>query len=184
MTRTLKHVLAVVPFLLSVACTNPDKLPAEAALKAAEGAAATLNAEVEKFAPEQVKAFQDGLAAAKAAVAKQDFKAARAAAEPLPAKAQEAVAAATAKMAELKRAAEEAVAQLGEKVAALQARLAELAKAKKLPAGVAKDAVAKAKDEVAALEAGLATAKEQARTDAAAAVVTVKDLSAKVTETA
>ncbi len=184
MTRITHLALAAVPFLLSVACTNPDRLPAETALKAAEGAAATLTADVAKYAPEPVKAFQDGLASAKAAAAKQDFKAARAAAEPLAAKAKEAVAAANAKMAELKKAADEAVAQLSEKVAALQARVAELTKSRKLPKGIAKDAVAKAKEAVTALEAGVASAKEQARSDAAAAVVTVKGLAAKASETA
>jgi hypothetical protein len=113
MNQTIKIALAVVPFLLAVGCTDPNKLPAEAAIKAAETAAATLTGEVAKLAPEQVKAVQDGLAAAKAAVAKQDFKAARAAAEALPAKAAEAVAVAQKKLAELKKAFEDGAAQLG-----------------------------------------------------------------------
>ncbi len=184
MNRSLKLTLAVVPFLLSVACTNPDKLPAETALKAAEGAAATLTAEVTKFAPEQVKAFQDELAAAKAAVAKQDWKGARATAEALPGKAAGIIAAAKARKEELAKAAEEGAAQLGEKITALQARLAELAKAKKLPAGVTKDVVAKAQAGVAELEAAAAKVKEQAATDAAAATAAAKDLLAKATELA
>ncbi|HSN14569.1 MAG TPA: hypothetical protein VLT61_08045 [Anaeromyxobacteraceae bacterium] len=184
MTRTLKHALAVIPFLLSVACTNPDKLPAETAIKAAEAAAAAVTAEVEKLAPDQAKAFQEGLASAKAAVAKQDFKAARAAAEPLVAKAQEAVAAARAKAEELKKAATEGVTKVGEKITALQTHLAELGKAKKLPEGVTKEAVAKAKESVTELEAGLGKAREQAATDAAGAATALKDLAAKATETA
>src|SRR5512145_2773853 len=107
MNKTLKIGLAVVPFLLSVACTDPNKVPAETAIKAAEAAAATLTAEVAKHAPEQVKAVNDGIAAAKAAAAKQDFKGARAAAEALPTKAAEAVAAAQKKVAELKKAFED-----------------------------------------------------------------------------
>jgi hypothetical protein len=184
MNRSLKLALAVVPFLLSVACTNPDKLPAETALKAAEAAAATFTDEVKKFVPDQVKAFEDELAAAKAAVAKQDWKGARAAAEALPGKAAGIVAAAKARKDELTKAAEEGVAQLGEKITALQARVAELAKAKKLPAGVTKDVVEKAKTGVAELEAAAVKVKEQAATDAAAAAAAAKDLLAKATELA
>jgi hypothetical protein len=182
MNKTIKFGLAVVPFLLAVGCTDPNKLPAETAIKAAETAAATLTAEIEKAAPEQVKAFKDGLAAAKAAVAKQDFKGARAAAEALPGKAAEAVAAAQKKMAEVKKAFEDGAAQLGEKVGALKAKAEELAKAKKLPKGVTKDAVKKAQETVAELEAGVAKAKEEAGKDAAAAAETVKGLLAKADE--
>lgn len=182
MNKTLKIALGVVPFLLSVACTDPNKIPAETAIKAAEAAAATLTEQVNKLAPEQVKAFNDGLAAAKAAVAKQDFKAARAAAEGLPAKATAAVAAAQAKLAAMKKAFDDAVAQAGEKVTALQAKVEELAKAKKLPKGVAKDAVAKAKETLAEVEASVAKAKEQAATDAGAAADAVKAAAAKAEE--
>lgn len=182
MNKTLKIAIGVVPFLLSVACTDPNKLPAEAAIKAAEVAAATLTAEVEKLAPEQVKAFQDGLAAAKAAVAKQDWKGARAAAEPLPAAAQAAIAAAKAKAEELKKAFEAAGTAVADKVAAIKAKVEELAKAKKLPAGITKDAVKKAQEAVAALEPEIEKAKSAA--DVAAATAALKELAGKAAEIA
>jgi hypothetical protein len=184
MNKTLKLTLAVVPFLLSVACTDPNKLPAETALKAAEAAAATLTTDVMQFAPVQVKEFHDELALAKAAVAKQDWKSARATAEALPAKAAQIVAAATAKKEELKKAVDAGIAQAGQMVAAVQARIEELSKAKKLPAGVTKDAIAKAKEGVAELEAAGAKLKEQAATDAAGAAAAAKELAAKAAELA
>src|SRR5512133_2463197 len=184
MNKTLKLTLAVVPFLLSVACTDPNKLPAETALKAAETAAATLTTDVARFVPEQVKAFQDELALAKAAVAKQDWKSARATAEGLPAKAAQVVAAAAAKKEELQKAVEAGIAQVGQTLTAVQARVEELSKAKKLPADVTKDTLAKAKEGVAELEAATAKVKEQAATDAAAAATAAKDLAAKATELA
>jgi hypothetical protein len=184
MNKTLKLALATVPFLLSVACTDPNKLPAEGAIKAAEAAANALTAEVAKYAPEQVKAFKDQLAAAKAAVEKQDWKTARATAEALAPKAVEIVAAANAKKAEATKAATAAVAKLAEEVAAIQARLADLAKAKKLPKGITKETVAKAKEAVAELEAGAAKVKEEVMKDLDAAGAKAKELGAKAAEVA
>lgn len=184
MNKILKIALAVVPFLLSVGCTDPNQLPAEAAVKAAEAAAATLTAEVATHAPEQVKAFQEGLKAAKDAVAKKDWKGARAAAEPLASLAQDAVAAAKARVEALQKALQDASVELAAKVTALQAKVDELSKAKKLPAGVTKDAVAKAKVTIAELDAGAVKAKEQAGTDVAAAAETVRGLLAKAAESA
>lgn len=184
MNKTLKIALAVVPFLLTVACTNPDKLPAEAAIKAAEAAAATLGAEVAKYAPEQVKAFQDGLAAAKDAAAKQDWKTARAAAEGLAAKAAEAVAAAKAKLEATQKELEAVTAQVGEQVAGLKAKVAELSRAKKLPAGITKDVLAKATAGIAEIEAAAEKIKAGAAEDAAGAQVSMTELFGKVAEIA
>ncbi|MGB8931119.1 MAG: hypothetical protein WCC48_07715 [Anaeromyxobacteraceae bacterium] len=184
MTKTLKLTLAVVPLLLAVACTDPNKLPAETAIKAAEAATATFTAEVTKFAPEQVKAFQDELAAAKAAVAKQDWKGARATAETLPAKAAQVVAAATAQKEALQKAVEAGVAKIGETLTAVQARVDELSKAKKLPAGITKDAVEKAKESAAELGAAAAKLKDEAGADVGAAAAKAAELAAKATELA
>jgi hypothetical protein len=184
MNQNLKIALAAVPFILSVACTNPDRLPAETAIKAADAAAATITAEVAKYAPEQVKAFRDGLDAAKAAAGKQDWKGARAAAEGLAAKAGEAVAVAQAKLEGAKKELEDASAQLGTRIAALQARVAELSKLKKLPAGVTKDALAAAKTGVAELEAAATKARGEAGEDLTFAKVALVELLGKATELA
>lgn len=195
MTKTLKPSLAAVALLLTVACTDPAKAPAEAALQAADAAISKLDGDVQKFAADQVKAVKDGFAAAKLAAEKQDWKGALAAAKDLPGAAAKAVAdarakkeelekAAAAKAAELKAAYEEAQAQLPGKIEALKKQVAALSKAKKLPAGVTKDAVAKGKDAVAALEAGFAQVAEQAKSDVQAAGARSKELMAQAAEAA
>jgi len=195
MNKTIRFALAVVPFLLTVACTDPNKAPAEAAVKAGEAAAQTLTDEVATLAPEKTKEVNDGLAAAKAAIAKQDYKGALAAAKDLPAMASKAVADAQAKQqalaraaaqkdAELKQAWKNAQSKLPAAIADLKKRVAALAKAKKLPKGISRGVVAKGKQTVAELEAGLAKAKELAKTDVAAASAAAKDLGAKAAELA
>ena len=174
MNKTLKTTLAVIPFLLTVACTDPAKAPAQAAIQAGEGAVTALTDEVAKFAPDQVKAVKDTLASAKAAAAKDDWKSALAMAKSLKVDAEQAVVAANAKKEELAKAAaakaaeakaawEQAQKELPGKIDALKKKIAGLAKAKKLPAGVTKADVAKAKDGVTAIEAGYKAAGEQAK---------------------
>jgi hypothetical protein len=195
MNKTIRFALAVVPLLLSVACTDANKAPAEAAVKAGDAAAQTLTDEVAKLAPDQTKAVRDGLAAAKDAIAKQDYKRALADAKDLPAMASKAVADAQAKKdelakvaaqkaAELKQAWEDAQTKLPVAIADLKKQVAAYAKAKKLPKGITKDAVAQATQAVAELEAGLAKATEQAKTDVAAAGAAAKELTAKAAELA
>jgi uncharacterized phage infection (PIP) family protein YhgE len=195
MNKTLKTALAVVPFLLTVACTDPAKAPAEAAIQAGEAAAAKLGDEVNKFAPEQVKAVKDALAKAKASAAAEKWGEALAAAKDLPDLAGKALAAAQAKKAELEKAAaekaaaikqayEQAQAQLPAKIEELKKQVAALAKSKKLPKGVTKETVAQAKTAVADLEAGAGKLADQAKTDMAAAAEGAKALLTKATETA
>lgn len=191
----LKTLLAVVPFLLAVACTDPAKAPAQAAIQAGEAAVATLTEEVTKFAPEQVQAVKDALAKAKASAAAEKWNDALAAAKDVPAAVSKAIADAKAKKAELEKAAaeklaaakaafDEAQAQLPAKIAELKKQVAALAKTKKLPKGVTKDAVVQAKTAVAALEDGSAKLAETAKTDMAAAAEGAKALLTKATETA
>jgi len=195
MTQTHKLTLAVLPLLLTLACTDANKAPAEAAVKSAEAAVATLNEEIAKLVPEEAKAVREALANAKVAIAKQDFKAARTLAEPLPGKIAAAVAAAAAKKealakeaaakaAEAKKAFEDGAAAIAKKLEGYKKQVAALAKAKKLPKGVTKDAVKKGKETVAALEAEFGKAKAQVATDAAAALAAAKDVEAKAAELA
>ncbi len=194
MKKTIQTAFAVVPFLLTVACTDPAKAPAQSAIRAGEGALATLTDDVQKFAPEQVSAVKDALASAKSAAAKEDWKSALATAKDLPAAASKAIAdatvkkeelekAAAAKAAELKSAWEQAQAELPSKIDALKAQIAALSKAKKLPAGVTKDAIAKGKETVATLEAAYASAAEQAKSNVEAAGAHAKELMTKAAET-
>jgi hypothetical protein len=126
---------------------------------------------------------------------KEDWNGALAAAKGLPEAAQQAVAAAGAKKAELEKAAaekaaqlkqayEEAQAQLPGKIEELKKQVAALAKAKKLPKGMTKETVAQAKEAVASLEAGAGKLADQAKTDMAAAADGAKALLTKATETA
>ena len=195
MYKTLKTALAVVPFLLTVACTDPAKAPAQAAIQAGDAAAATLTDEVAKYAPDQVKAVKDALAKAKASAAAEKWTEALGAAKELPSAAAKAIADAGAKKAELERVAaeklaaakqafEEAQAQLPARIEELKKQVTALAKAKKLPKGVTKDAVAQAKTAVADLEAGAGKLADQAKTNVAAAAEGAKALLNKATETA
>lgn len=198
MNKTIKTAIAVVPFLLTLACTDPAKAPAEAAIQAADTAISGFSAEVQKFAPDQVKAVKDGFAKAKLAAAKDDWKGALAAAKDLPEAARQAVAAAAAKKAEVEKAAAEAAAKAAElkaaweaaakelpgKIDELKKQVAALAKTKKLPAGVTKAAVAQGKESVAAIEDAFAKASETAKTDVQAAGASAKELMAKAAETA
>ncbi len=80
MNRSLRVALAALPLALAMACTDANKVPAEAALKSAEAAVATLGDEASKLAPDQTKAVQDSLTSAKALAEKKDYKGALAAA--------------------------------------------------------------------------------------------------------
>lgn len=195
MTHISKLSLAALPLLFTMACTDANKAPAEAAVAAADKAGTAITEQVAKFAPEQAKAFRDELAAAKAALAKQDYKTARATAEALPAKVTQAVAAAAAKQDELakeaakaaeeaKKAYQEGAAALSKQLEGLKKHVATLSKAKKLPQGVTKAAVAKAKDALTAIESGVEKAKAQATSDAVAAAAAVKELGQKAAELA
>jgi colicin import membrane protein len=195
MTHTSKLTLAVLPLMLSMACTDANKAPAEAAVAAAEKAGTAITEQVERFAPEETRAFRDGLASAKASLAKQDYKTARASAESLPAKVNQAVAAAAAKQEALAReaakAAEEAkkayadsAAALAKQLEGLKKHVSTLSKAKKLPQGVTKATVAKAREALAAIEKGVEKAKARAASDAAAAATEVKELGQKAVELA
>ncbi len=195
MDKMIKTALAVVPFLLTVACTDPAKAPAQAAIQAGEAAVATLTDEVTQYAPDQVKAVKDALARAKTSAAAEKWADALAAAKDIPAAASKAVADARAQKAELERAAaeraaalkqafEQAQAQLPAKIDALKKQVAALSKARKLPKGVTKQAVAQAKTTVADLEVSAGKLADQAKTDMAAAADGARALLTKATEVA
>ncbi len=178
-SRRFPLALAALAAALALsACTDANKAPAEAALKAAETAVATVGDEVEKLAPDQVAAARQALASAKAMAEGKDFKGALAAAGEVPAKVKAAVEAAQAKKDELAREAarvaaearkayDDAVAGLPQKIDALKARLA--AKGKKLPKGLTKAQAKKARAALQDLEDGLSRVQAKAREDAAAA---------------
>jgi hypothetical protein len=158
MNKILKTLAVVAPFAFLVGCTDAAKIPAEAALKAADSAVATLDAEVQKYVPDQVAAVKTAYAGAKDLVAKKDYKGALAALEPIPGKVKEALAAAAAKKDELVKAWGAATADLPSLVGALKSRLGILSEAKKLPKGLDAATVSAAKDGLASIESGFAKA--------------------------
>lgn len=160
MHRT-KLLAPLALLVVLTACTDPAKEPASQAIQGTEATLAAVRAEGAKYAPTQLKAVEDGLAFAKAAFAKGDFKAALAAAKDLPAQAKAVgTAAATGRDAEGRDFAM-ATAQLPQLLDTIQGRIAELTFSKKLPKGIDATTLASAKDGVAAVRKVLdeATAK-------------------------
>jgi hypothetical protein len=152
---------ALVAGLLVPACGSADKAPAEAAIKAAEAALTAVRSDAAKFAPDQLKPLDDGLAAAKANYEKGDYAAALGGAKDLAAKAGDLSSAIAAKRAELTRTWADVSAGVPKMAEAIQSRVDILSQSKKLPAGLDKDKLEGAK-------AGLATLK-QSWADASAA---------------
>ena len=161
MLKTLRLAVAVVPFALTLACTDAAKAPAEAAMKAAEAAVAELAGDAAKFVPDQVKAVQDAYSQAKDAMGKQDYKGALAAARDIPEKAKAALAAAATKKDALTKAWSEVSGSLPNMVAAIKSRIDVLSQSKKLPKGLEKATLDRAKEGLAAIESEWSKVSEQ-----------------------
>jgi len=143
-------LLVLLAAAVAGACAS-QKVPAEAAVKAAEQAFAAVRGEAAKYLPDQVKGVEDALEAAKASLAKGDYAAALTAAQALPARISELATAAAAKKAELAQSWASLSAALPQVVQAIQSRVDILSKSKKLPAGLDKDKFESAKTGLAAL---------------------------------
>jgi len=126
----------LVVALLGTACGSADKAPAEAAIKAADAALAAVRGEAAKFVPDQLKAVEDGLAAAKASFDKGDYTAALGTAKDLAAKAGDLSSAVAAKKADMTKAWTAASTGVPEMADAIQSRVDILSQSKKLPAGL------------------------------------------------
>lgn len=151
MNRILSVTAAAAAALLLAACESPAKAPADAAIKAADAAVEAVKGEAQKYVPDQFKAAQDAIAAAKSKFTAGDFPGALTAATEAGTKAKDLAAAVKAKKDELTAAWKTASAQMGTTIQGINARLADLAKLKKLPKGLDKDAVQKAKDGLASV---------------------------------
>jgi len=151
-SKTFRTTLAIVPFLLAVACTDAAKAPAEAALAAAGAAIESLKGDAARYAPEAVKTVQSSYDSARALVAKQDYKGALAAAAEIPAQAKAALAAASLAKDSAANAWRGFSENVQQSITEVTARVATLSSATKLPRGLDKDAVALARQEVEILE--------------------------------
>jgi hypothetical protein len=150
----MKKTFALIACVLLVAglsACNTDKGPADLAIKADEAAIQAVADEAAKYAPGQLKAAQDALAAAKDKFAKGEFKEALAAATELGNTAKELAAATAAKKDELTKDWNDLAASLPQTVASIQAKIEELGKAKKLPKGMDKAKLAQAQEGLAGI---------------------------------
>jgi soluble cytochrome b562 len=182
MLRTLRWAPVAVLAAL-VGCTDPSKMPADAAIKAGEAAIEGIRAEATKYVPSEFKALSDALAKAKDQYAKGEFKAALESAKDLAQKAKDLGAAAVARKDELIKAWGEASASLPKMIEVIKSRTDILSQAKKLPAGMDAGKLQAAKDGLAGLTRSLddATAKFKAGS-LQEAVAAAKPLKAKASE--
>lgn len=141
----------VINIGLMAACGDGGKAAAEAALRALETAYGTAKSEAAKYAPDQAKGIDEGLAQVQEAFSKQDYKKALAEAQGLMAKVGDLGAVVATKKAELTEAWEGVRAGVPGVVQSLQQRVDELSKVKTLPKGVKKEAVEAAQSGAAAL---------------------------------
>lgn len=149
MPRRQRRAAAVLFVALLAACADSARAPAQAAIQGTEALLAAVRAEAEKYAPEQLKAVDEALAAAKASFSKGEFKAALDGAKELPGKAMALGSAAAVKKAELVKAFQDAAGRIPGQIEAVKARLEELAKARKLPAGLDAATVQAARERLA-----------------------------------
>jgi len=144
----VKHLFKVFGVLviaaLVAACAH-HRGPAEAALKAADDALAPIKAEAAKYVPDQAKAVEDAIAAARDTFAKGDYAAALTAAHALPAQIDELKAALATKKDQLMVAWKDMEGGLPKMVEAITSRMDILSKSKKLPKGLDKAAFDQAK---------------------------------------
>lgn len=158
----MKNCIKLSALLLAVAfaaaCAN-QKAPAEAALKAAETAWATVSAEAAKYVPDQAKGVSDAIAAAKDALAKGNYEAVIKDASTIPAKVADLQKAIADKKSEWTAAWKTLDSTLGGALVAVQGKVDELTAAKKLPAGVDKAAVEGAKTALTAASQAFEEAK-------------------------
>ena len=194
MMKTLKLALLLAPLALLAGCADKFKEPAEAAIKAAEGAVGALKSdEVTQFAGGPAKAITDALAAAKAKASAKEFEAALGLVKDIPAKVKEVVgqasqaaqAAAEAKKKAVETAWQEVSKDASATMATLHEKLGALKKAKTLPKGYDKKKLTAASTSVAALEGDWAKAAEKAKAGAVEEATTIaKDLVARGKELA
>jgi hypothetical protein len=183
----LKRWSAVTAVALAVAlvgaCTS-QKVPAQAAVTAAERAFDAAKVDAVKYVPDQAKDIQSALDAAKASLAKGDYQAALTAAQALPARISALASAVAAKKAELAQTWTTLNAALPQVVQAIQSRVDILSKSRKLPAGLDKEKLESAKTGLAAITQAWTEATTAAgagnMADAVAKADTVKAKAAEV----
>ena len=182
MRKILGAWVALAAVVLLAAC-NSQRGPAEAAIKAAEGAVASAKAEAARWIPEQEKAAEDAIAKAKEQFQKGDFQGALTFASDAVTKARDLGAAAIAKKSELTDAWDDISGSLPKTVEAIKARVDDLSKLKRLPKGLDKKALEKGKEGLAAIQSAWSDAQKAFTSgDLAGAIERATDVKAKGAE--
>jgi len=148
--RVIFTLIALACCFALIGCST-SKAPAEAAIKAADEALAGVKSEASVYIPDQLKAVEDSLAAAKGSFEKGEYQQALTGAKDLAGKAKDLAAAVAAKKDELTRSWQDMSGGLPGMVEAIQSRVNILSKSRKLPAGIDKDKFEAAKTDLASI---------------------------------
>lgn len=131
--------------LIALTACSTAKAPAEAAIKATEQALTGIRQEASVYVPDQLKAIEDTLAAAKADFDKKEYQKALTEAQSLPGKVKDLSAAIAMKKDELANSWKNMSGGLPGMVEAIQSRINILSKSRRLPAGIDKNQFESAK---------------------------------------
>ena len=180
---SLAIILIVGSFFL-ISCSSKE--PADVAIKAAETAVNATKAEAAKIVPDQVKALEVSLTAAKEKFAKGEYKAALEEVTALTGRVNEVLAAAKAKKEEMTKKWMDLDLGLTKMLEDIQSRVDVLAKTKKLPAGLAKEKIEEAKTGLASMKEELGKSQQSFisgnYTDAIGVATSLKDKALKIME--
>ena len=133
----LALALLMIAMSISVACDSGKKAAATAAISTADTAYSAISDQAQKYVPDQAKAVQDTITAAKTSLTNGDYEAALNSAKDLPGKLKDLAEAIKAKKDELTAKWNEMSGSMPGLVTAAQAKMDALKKAHKLPAGAA-----------------------------------------------
>lgn len=177
--RALKLALAGMLATGLAGCHSSQRDAVEAAINAAQTAIDVSTSEAEKYAPEQLKAAQDAVQSARAALAKHDYGDALEAARVATEKAKELTVAAKAKKDEATKAWSELSAAVPKALDQAKAKVEAYSKTTRLPAGIDETVVATAREEYDKLKQAWADAvaayQKGSLVDAATKGISVKD---------
>lgn len=138
MSKRLMLTIVTLALCFALTACSTAKAPAEAAIKAADEALASVKVEASKYVPDQLKSVEDALATAKESFQKGEYEQALTGAQDLAAKAKDLATAVAAKKDELTKSWQDMSGGLPGMVDAIQSRVNILSKSKKLPAGLDK----------------------------------------------
>jgi len=151
MSKRLMFAVIAFVFCFSFVACNTAKAPAEAAIKLADEAIAGVKGDASVYVPDQLKAVEDSLAAAKESFQRGEYPQALAGAKDLAAKAKDLATAVASKKAELASSWKDMSGGLPGMLSAIQSRVNILSKSRKLPAGLDKDQFESAKASLPAI---------------------------------